>query len=216
MVKNLLLDIEGTVGSISFVKENLFSYAEKRYKDYVEQNYNSDEHLQALGNSPESALSNIQKLHAEGSKQLHFKHVQGSIWKDGYQKNELVSHLFPDVIPAIERALQSGAKVYIYSSGSVPAQKMYFAHTASGNILSFFSGFYDTNVGLKTESSSYKKIIGDSNPREWLFLSDNIKELQAAQKTGLHVGLVVRPGNDIVSENDGIPVYHSFDYLFTE
>ncbi|WBW73518.1 methionine salvage haloacid dehalogenase-like hydrolase Utr4 [Schizosaccharomyces osmophilus] len=216
MAKNLLLDIEGTVGSISFVKNDLFTYAEKHYKEYIEQHYKTDENLQALGDSPESSLSKIQKLHAEGSKERHFKHVQGKIWKDGYKKNELVSHLFPDVIPSIERALRSGAKVYIYSSGSIPAQKLYFSHTEFGDILPFFSGFFDTSTGIKTESASYKKIIGDSDAREWLFLSDNIKELQAAQEIGLHVGLVVRPGNETASETDGIPVYHSFDCLFTE
>ncbi|EPX72870.1 methionine salvage haloacid dehalogenase-like hydrolase [Schizosaccharomyces octosporus yFS286] len=216
MVKYLLLDIEGTVGSISFVKDDLFSYAEKHYKEYVEQHYEEDQNLHALGDSPESTLSAIRKLHAEGSKDRHFKHVQGSIWKDGYKRNELVSHLFPDVIPFIERALQIGSKVYIYSSGSVPAQKLYFSHTESGDILPFLSGFFDTTTGIKTESDSYKKIIGDSDAREWLFLSDNINELKAAQRIGIHVGLVVRPGNETVSETEGIPVYHSFDCLFTE
>lgn len=172
--------------------------------------------MRELGKTPEEALINLRKLHAEGSKERSFKMVQGRIWKKGYESNELTSHLFPDVVPAIQRSLQLGMRVYIYSSGSVPAQKLYFEHSDAGNLLKYFSGYYDTTIGLKTECGSYVKIVGNSNPREWLFLSDNINELKAARKVGLHTGLVVRPGNDPVVDTSGFPVYNSFEILFTE
>lgn len=40
-------------------------------------------------------------------------------------------------------------QVYIYSSGSVEAQKLIFGHSNVGNLLPYLSGHYDTHIGDK-------------------------------------------------------------------
>lgn len=67
-----------------------------------------------------------------------------------------------------------GRSLYIYSSGSIEAQKLLFAYSVDGNVLDLFSGHFDTTIGLKTESESYRTIarqIGIS-PDRILFLTD--------------------------------------------
>lgn len=75
--------------------------------------------------------------------------------------------------------------MYIYSSGSVAAQKLLFQHTDSKDMKDMtplFSGYYDTvNAGMKQEASSYVKIVeneaenGLRDERKWLFCSDMVR-----------------------------------------
>lgn len=45
------------------------------------------------------------------------------------------SRIFEDVVPAIRKWREAGMKVYIYSSGSVEAQKLLFGYSTEGDIL---------------------------------------------------------------------------------
>lgn len=45
------------------------------------------------------------------------------------------SRVFEDVVPAIRKWREAGMKVYIYSSGSVEAQKLLFGYSTEGDIL---------------------------------------------------------------------------------
>jgi enolase-phosphatase E1 len=86
--------------------------------------------------------------------------------------------------------------LYVYSSGSVYAQKLLFAHTEHGDLTPLFSGYFDTHVGAKQEKESYTEIalqIG-LNPGEILFLSDVPAELDAAALAGFRVVQLARPG----------------------
>ncbi len=83
------------------------------------------------------------------------------------------------------------------SSGSVEAQKLFFAHTAAGDLSRYLRGHYDTTTGPKREASSYTRIAADMGlePRQILFLSDVGAELDAARQAGMATALAVRPGN---------------------
>ncbi|KAK0803062.1 enolase-phosphatase E1 [Friedmanniomyces endolithicus] len=66
-------------------------------------------------------------------------------------------------------------------------------------------GWFDTtNAGLKTEASSYSKIVEtlEWQPARTLFLTDNVREYDAAASAGLRVILLDRPGNAPVSAAD--------------
>ncbi|MDP1970537.1 MAG: acireductone synthase, partial [Methylobacter sp.] len=79
-----------------------------------------------------------------------------------------------------------GLDLYIYSSGSVYAQKLLFAHTEYGDLTPLFSGYFDTRIGGKKEQSSYENIAGqlETPASQLLFLSDIKEELDAAKAAG--------------------------------
>ncbi|RUS18989.1 HAD-like domain-containing protein [Endogone sp. FLAS-F59071] len=131
-----------------------------------------------------------------------------------------IDSVYDDVVPALNRWRDTGAKIYIYSSGSVPAQKLLFGYSDKGDLLQYFSGYYDTAVGLKIESQSYRNIAKDigkeSDPSTILFVSDNVKETTAAQQAGFLVAVSDRPGNTPLTEEDRVrfPVVTSFAQIF--
>jgi enolase-phosphatase E1 len=84
--------------------------------------------------------------------------------------------------------------LYVYSSGSVHAQKLLFAHTDFGDLTPLFSGYFDIHIGGKQQSASYKHIADSiALPAEQLlFLSDISAELDAAKSAGLATIQLVR------------------------
>lgn len=106
--------------------------------------------------------------------------------------------VYPDVLAAFQRWQKANIPIFIYSSGSIAAQKLLFGYTIDGNLLPYLSGHYDTTSGPKTEASSYERIaehIGIQDKGSVLFLSDNVKEVAAARQAGLQARIVSRPGN---------------------
>jgi enolase-phosphatase E1 len=132
----------------------------------------------------------------------YLKSLQGYLWENGYRTGELKAPLFQDVAPKLKYWTERGQQIMIYSSGSVPAQKLLFRHTNAepADLIPLISDFFDTvNAGPKTEPSSYEKIMAQhsqrSIPSNWLFLSDNVKEVEAAKRAGMQSFVVQRPGN---------------------
>ncbi len=139
--------------------------------------------------------------------------MQGLIWDSGFRSGQLRSHVYPDVLPAIERWRKAGFDVRIYSSGSVAAQRLFFGHVDNhGDCLHMFSGHYDTKMGSKRESESYRRIAADWQlpPESICFVSDIEGELVAARAAGLKVVASLRPGNAALSAAADFPVATSF------
>ena len=130
-------------------------------------------------------------------KSTPLKALQGMIWRSGFDSGELVSHVFDDVPRALAQWADSGLDVRIYSSGSIDAQKLFFSHTAAGDLTPSLRGHYDTTTGPKREAASYRAIAADMQmePREILFISDVGEELDAARQAGMATALAIRPGN---------------------
>jgi enolase-phosphatase E1 len=130
-------------------------------------------------------------------KETSLKALQGMIWRGGYETGEIVAHVFDDVPPALAQWADGGIDVRIYSSGSNEAQKLFFAHTAAGDLTRHLRGHYDTTTGPKREAASYAAIAADMElePRQVLFVSDVGAELDAARAAGMATALAVRPGN---------------------
>jgi enolase-phosphatase E1 len=143
------------------------------------------------------------------------KSLQGKIWEHGYRSGELKSHVYPDVPPAFERWRRHGKEIAIFSSGSVLAQKLLFAHTGSGDLSRFIGNYFDTTTGAKTDAASYQRIASALALRApaVLFLSDTVAELDAARSAGMHTALCVRPERP---ETDGCehPALVTFESVF--
>lgn len=214
-----LLDIEGTTTPISFVHEVLFPYARERMPGYLaaregsqdlkadlaalRAEYDREKPTLDLPDWREKGASGyLDWLMAADRKSPALKSLQGKIWREGYERGHLEGQVFPDVVPALRRWRERGLRTYIYSSGSVLAQKLLFSNSSEGDLAGFLSGYFDTAVGAKLESSSYRSITAQIGlaPGEILFISDLTAELDAARAAGLSVMLSIRPGNAPVEE----------------
>lgn len=142
----------------------------------------------------EAAADALEKWIDEDRKVTPLKSLQGLIWRKGYEAGELKGHVYADAPEYLRAWHQRGLKLYVYSSGSVEAQKLIFGHTAHGDLTPLFSGYFDTRVGAKKESTSYKTILLDTGfaGPEMLFLSDVGDELDAARQAGMKTCQLVR------------------------
>ena len=160
--------------------------------------------------SPSAFKKHVDDLVAADVKAPYLKSLQGYLWEDGYRSGKIRAPLFDDVGPAMTSWHAAGLALMIYSSGSVPAQKLLFSHTTAepSDLSPLISDWFDTvNAGPKTESASYVKIASkypDIPPSRWLFLSDNLAEVHAATKSGMLSLPVTRPGNAPIDDVDAI------------
>lgn len=202
----VLTDIEGTTSSISFVKDVLFPYARERLPAFVATR-GHEPAVRALladaareggidGADDAAIVALLQRWIDEDRKSTPLKALQGMVWFDGYDGRHFVAHMYPDATAALRRWHAAGIPVHVYSSGSVPAQKLYFGHTQDGDLLPLLSGFYDTTTGPKREAASYRRILDaiGAPGRDVLFLSDIDAELDAAAEAGLATAWVRRDG----------------------
>jgi enolase-phosphatase E1 len=211
--EGIVLDVEGTTSSISFVYDVLFEFAKKHVAGFLSANA-ADNHLQDLARQladdagvsatalddprgvTQATLAALDLMNRD-VKSTPLKAIQGMIWQKGFDSGELVSHVFDDVAAAIRSWSEGGLDVRIYSSGSVQAQKLFFSHTSAGDLTPYLHGHYDTTTGPKRNTDSYRAIAADMGlePRSILFVSDVGEELDAARAAGMATALAVRPGN---------------------
>jgi enolase-phosphatase E1 len=125
------------------------------------------------------------------------KALQGRIWEDGYRSGEIRSIVYDDVPPAFSAWRREGRRIAIYSSGSIRAQRLLFAHATGGDLTPAIDAYFDTTSGPKKEPSSYRRIAEALGlaPGSLLFISDVPGELDAALGAGYQTALSVRPGN---------------------
>jgi len=149
-------------------------------------------------------------------KSTALKNLQGHMWHTGYSAGELKAVLFEDVPGALQRWHSANIPIYIYSSGSIDAQKLLFGNTTAGNLLPQLSGHFDTTTGPKVDASSYTKIadaIGVS-AKDILFLTDVYQEAVAADSAGMGTTITNRPENKALPEAHKFTVVTSFAELF--
>jgi enolase-phosphatase E1 len=239
-IRAILLDIEGTTTPISFVVDVLFPFARKNLRRHIEQHATSieydalferlrDEHATALRagqavppwvDTPQtsrlaSVASYSEWLMDRDRKSTALKDLQGRIWEEGYTRGELVGEVFDDVPGALARWHAQHLPVGIYSSGSVLAQQLLFQHSSAGDLTGFLNWYFDTAIGAKMESDSYRAIATKmAIPAEdILFVSDVTGELDAARSAGMQTTQSVRPGNTPQPHADGYTTIRSFDEL---
>ncbi len=198
----VIIDIEGTTTPIAFVRDTLFPYARVRLEAALKMPEAAAIAAEVERMVPgKQALTTLQHWMDEDAKITPLKALQGLIWNAGYADGSLQGVLYPDVTASLRRWVRGGLRLYVYSSGSVAAQKLLFGHSVDGDITGLFSGFFDTNVGHKREPESYDRLCIGINvpPAEVLFLSDMEAELDAASSAGLRTCQVVRPADGTVA-----------------
>lgn len=206
MIKAIVTDIEGTTSSLSFVKDTLFPYARTRLPTFVREQAKNTKLREALqearlaaGNpqmDDEDLIRRLLEWIEQDKKVTALKSIQGMIWEAGYRNGDFRGHIYPDAVEALKKWQLAGQHLYVYSSGSVQAQKLLFAHTDSGDLTGLFSGYFDTHIGPKNSVESYRRIADhiDVDPAELLFLSDAVAELDAAHQAGWYVVQLTRSG----------------------
>jgi enolase-phosphatase E1 len=130
----------------------------------------------------------------QDKKATPLKTLQGLVWEQGYRNGDFRGHVYPDAAECLRQWHAAGIRLFVYSSGSVQAQKLLFAHTEYGDLTPLFSGYFDTTTGHKREIESYRRIANliELPPSRILFLSDIREELEAAETAGMEVMLVDR------------------------
>jgi enolase-phosphatase E1 len=199
----ILTDIEGTTSSISFVKDVLFPYARRALPGFVRERGHEPEvrrwlDMVATGHGAmcddAMIVETLQGWIDEDRKHTALKALQGMLWRDGYLSGELQADMYPDAVAGLRRWHDAGHRLAVYSSGSVPAQKLLFAHTDAGDLTPLFDAFFDTEAGPKREAASYGRIAAalGAAPGDIVFLSDVVPELDAAREAGLRTVLLDR------------------------
>jgi enolase-phosphatase E1 len=204
-IRAIVTDIEGTTSSIDFVREVLFPYARKRLPAFVETHADQPQVQHWLHEAAKEAGI----VEASGQeiidlllgwidadrKSTALKALQGMIWREGYETGEYRAHVYPEVSARLHAWRADGLRLYVYSSGSVPAQQLFFRYSEAGDLTPLFAGYFDTETGPKRETASYARIAAaiDERPEHILFLSDIVEELDAAHAAGLQTGWLVRP-----------------------
>lgn len=210
----VLLDIEGTISSISFVKEVMYPYALDSLTRQARDSW-ADSHFQSLiaafpqetRQDADTLIAHVQDLTRRDIKAVYLKQLQGHLWTAGFRSGDLKTPLFDDVIPTLEGWKSAGKTLAIFSSGSVQAQLQFFSYVRDGDstrdIKPLFSAHYDTvNAGPKLEHSSYVKICSElgKDVSKVTFFTDNVKEAEAATKANVYTVVVDRPGNAPLSD----------------
>lgn len=206
-VKVILTDIEGTTSSISFVADELFPYFREHIRELLEW-----KHLPAVQEAfaetvrlakeedgetiadDEQILAKLHQWSVEDRKITPLKTLQGVLWDTGYRNGSLKGHVYADVPGQLKAWKESGLQLAVFSSGSVPAQKLIFGFSVAGDLTPYFSAYFDTKTGGKREAATYAKIaeIMHVAPGEILFLSDIKEELEAAKESGLQTIQLLR------------------------
>ena len=199
----ILTDIEGTTSSISFVKNVLFPYARTALPGFIATHGHEpdvrrwlDAVATEIGGACQDSLvaETLQGWIDQDRKHTALKALQGKIWETGYREGDYKAHFYPEVAAVLKGWHAAGLPLYVYSSGSVPAQKQFFGFSDSGDLTPLVSGWFDTEIGGKREADSYHRIVDaiGAPAGEILFLSDVVEELDAARDAGLQTRLLDR------------------------
>ena len=236
-MRAIVLDIEGTTTPIAFVRDTLFPYARRRLRRFLEAESEAEIHSLAaelrreheldaaaspeapewgadtLREQRESIVRYVTWLMDRDRKPTPLKTLQGRIWEEGYTSGHLRAPVFDDVPAALRRWRDEGVAVGIFSSGSVMAQQLLFRHSSAGDLTPLIQWHFDTSLGAKTEAESYRR-IGSAvavPAGEIRFISDVVRELDAARDAGLRTILCHRAGEPDPGDHHGHPAIASFD-----
>ncbi len=204
MIAHVLTDIEGTTSSLSFVKDTLFPYAATHLPDYVRTHREEPRvrtEVLAVANDTgidehdeEAIIAQLLTWIDQDVKATPLKNLQGLIWQGGYESGDYQAHMYPDAVAWLKARQNEGVNLYVYSSGSVRAQELFFRYSDHGDLRKLFSRHFDTTVGKKDQVESYHAVANqcEINPEQTLFLSDVEAELDAARNADFKTARLLR------------------------
>lgn len=241
-VRVLLLDIEGTTTPADFVYKTLFPHASEKLEKFLREHERNPEVRNAVeelreqqavdlrnGLEPPAWRNDTEEERLRGcvayghwlmerdSKCTPLKLLQGKIWQQGYESGELKGEVYADVPVAFERWKRQKRIICIYSSGSALAQRLLFRSTAYGDLTAHISLYFDTRVGAKAEAESYRRIAESFayRPERFLFISDAMKEIEAARAAGMRALLCEREEHGAAQPGSEEAI-HDFDGVFPD
>jgi len=220
----IITDIEGTTSDIAFVHDVLFPYAEEYLPDFVRAHAEEPEvaalidDVRAEAKKPDADLETVIGVLSDwmdtDRKSTPLKALQGMVWRQGYVDEDFTGHVYDDAVAALQAWADDRRALYVYSSGSVAAQKLLFTYSDHGDLSGLFSGYFDTNIGPKKKRASYAAIAAElgEEPSSLLFLSDVGDELDAAKAAGLQTCWVARDDetHEKATIHEGHPIVTSF------
>ncbi|MEU9558880.1 acireductone synthase [Streptomyces fumanus] len=206
MTTAVILDVEGTTSATTHVHDVLFPYARDRIASWVAEHGHEpavravieDVHRITGHRSAgqDSAVRTLIEWADQDRKAEPLKRLQGMIWAEGYARGDISGHIYWDTLLAVGTWFERGLRVFIYSSGSVRAQREWFSHSQFGDLSRWIHGYFDLRTaGPKDSEDSYRRIceaIGVRAP-DGVFVSDTVTELDAAADAGLRTAWIVRP-----------------------
>ncbi|PZP25428.1 MAG: acireductone synthase [Kocuria rhizophila] len=195
----IVVDIEGTLPSTWYVRDELYPYSRKRFTGYFEEYSHKPEVARArrqiidLAGLDSSATAEdltgvLEAWMDEGQMPAPLRTMHALIWQEGFAAGEFVS----------------------FSNGTLPAQRAWFSHSPEGNLIPLIKGHFSLeSAGAKHEVSSFRNITHDvaealGKPREkFLFFSDQVEALDAARQAGWNTVGVRRPGDQFYDAGVG-------------
>lgn len=225
-VRAIIVDIEGTTSDIAFVHDVLFPYAREYLPDFVHAHTHDPEvaalieDVRAEADASDVDLDRVIDILAqwmdEDRKSTPLKTLQGMVWQQGYVDGDFTGHVYDDAVAALQAWFEDRRALYVYSSGSVAAQRLLFGYSDHGDLTDLFSGYFDTRIGPKKKSASYGAIAAElgESPASLLFLSDVGDELDAAATAGLQTCWVAR--DDETQEKARINEHHPVVVSFAD
>lgn len=211
----VLLDIEGTLSSITQVRDEMVPYARARLPDFLSENGARPEvaalldATRALDGGARPPLDVLLEWIDTDRKAPPLKKLQALIWAKGFADGDLKGHVYDDALAAMRNWRALGLPLWIYSSGTVATQLDFFRHNIGGDLTDLFAGHFDTDVGAKTDPTSYAGIAAaiGARPPDLLFFSDAPAEVRAARSSGL---LAVRIDRDGIGDASDLPTIPDF------
>jgi enolase-phosphatase E1 len=215
MVDSIVVDIEGTTSPTAYVYDVLYPYARARFAAWVRDHPDDPSVADVRASGNDDVAATLTAWSDADVKATPLKAVQGRIWDAAFAAGELVAPFYPDAAAGVRRWSQAGRAVYVFSSGSVTAQRAWFAHSTAGDLSSLVRGWFDTETaGPKKEPGSYARISASTGvpAASTVFLSDVGDELDAARAAGWRTVGVRRPGDKWYAVGTpGHPEVTSFD-----
>ena len=202
-MKTVLTDVMGTVVNGGFVRD-LMHYFSDHGDVFVETATAED--LELIDKIRKDATLGtradvVDHLKAKmKGREFHpdYLALLGKVTAQGYESGALTAPVFDDDPGALRERKQNDKGIYVFSNGTQDEQARMLRTSNQGDISGLFDGFIDTaEVGSKTDPESYRRIAGERaiDPRDIVFLSDLVTELDAADQAGYNATLVNRPGN---------------------
>lgn len=215
MIDSILTDIEGTTSSLSFVRDVLFPYSRTHLPAFIKAHAQDpliQKELEAINQlkgavlSQQEAIDQLLTWIDQDQKVTPLKALQGLIWEAGYEQGDFHGHLYEDAARMLKVWASQGLKLYVFSSGSIKAQKLLFGHTEEGDLSPLFSDFFDTHIGSKQDPEAYRAIARATRQpaSSILFLSDIGTELDAARAAGMATTQLIRENQPIHSEQHAV------------
>lgn len=222
-MKQMLTDIMGTAVHVDFLKE-LRAYVEQQGVSFViNPTEKAQEAIERIRTKAPVSLRNpqdlinflVHQIYVMKNFQPEYLALAGEITNAGYESGQLQAPFFEDVQPSFDTWKKNGKGIFVYSNGSVTEQENMFRTAPQGDLSRFVDRYFSTDaVGPKFDPDSFKRIADaiKDEPYNIVFLSDVVKELDAADKAGINPILIKRPGNKEVGPNNYV-VKTSFDQI---